>query len=121
MEKNGDRAAGQVPDTAGWERWILQLSERMREVLQTTVSLTLAGMEKSGMRCAVRPMPVSAFLTEQIVSGAGDTALSLPEGTSVVPAEQTAGSSLYVRKRRKTTPYETARALQRQSELLLRT
>lgn len=121
MEKNGDMAAVQVPDTAGWERWLLQLSEKMREVLQTTVSLTLAGMEKSGIPSEQRPMPVSAFLTERIVSGAGDTALSLLEGVSAVPVEQTAGSFPYIRKRRKTTPYETARALQRQSELLLRT
>lgn len=121
MEKNGDMAVVQVPDTAGWERWLLQLSEKMREMLQTTVSLTLAEMEKRGMPSALRPMPVSAFLTERIVSGAGDTALSLPEGTSVVSAEQTAGAFPYVRKKRKATPYETARALQRQSELLLRT
>ena len=121
MEKNGDMAAVQVPDTAGWAHWLLQLSEKMREVLQATVSLTLAGMEKSGMPSDLRPMPVSTILTERIVSGGGDTALSFPEGMSAVPAEQTAGSSPYVRKRRKSTPYETARELQRQSELLLRT
>ena len=123
MEKNGDRAAGQVPDTAGWERWILQLSERMREVLQTTVSLTLAGMEKSGMLYTVRPMPVRAFLTERIAS-AGDMAV-LPQwerGAGMqeeypLPSLRQENSHRRVRR----TPYETARELQKQSELLLRT
>lgn len=121
MEKNGDMTAVQVPDPAGWERWLLQLTEKMGEMLQTTVSLMLSGMERGGIPSALRPMPVSAFLTERIVSGGGDAVLSLPEGISAVPAEQTAVSSTYVRKKRKSTPYETARELQRQSELLLRT
>ena len=121
-EKN-DNTAEQIPDTAEWENWILQLSENLREMLQLTAASVLADLDTGRYFPPIRPVPVSGFLTERIAS-AGDMAV-LPQwerGAGMqeeypLPSLRQENSHRRVRR----TPYETARELQKQSELLLRT
>ena len=125
MWEKDDMAAKQIPDMTEWAQRILRLAEGLEEMLQQTAVSVLAGAYGKGDSAPFRAVPVSGFLTEWIASG-GDLALplSLTEGKSVMQEERCTGSSLrqgHSVGRGNRTPYETARELQKQSELLLRT
>ena len=123
MGEKSDNMAARIPDTAAWDKWILQLSEHLQEMLQLTASSVLAGLDDTGIAASIRPVPVNGILAERIAVG-GDLALPLTEGDYGIMEESHRASSPgqtdpYRQVRR--TPYETARELQKQSELLLRT
>jgi len=125
MWEKDDRTAEGIPDTAKWERWLLRLSENMGEMLQLTALSVLEGLRGRTVSASFRPVPVNGLLTERIAAG-GDVALPFSVGgeRSLLPEEGAAMSFRgqgHTGRRNSRTPYETARELQRQSELLLRT
>lgn len=125
MRKIENGTAEKIPDAAWWENWLLTLSAGLRETLQ----MTAAAMTEIGgtlQPVSFRPVPVSGVLTERIVSGGGavlpgDGSISVLQDSD--PVQATVSSQRQVRQYRRNsrTSYETARELQKQSELLLRT
>ena len=127
MWKKDGRTAENIPDAAGWENLLQQITDGLQNLLQRTAASALTGLEEAEHFTGFHPVPVSRFLSERIASG-GETVLSdvlYPlQGERRIGGGEDCRSPRRqetLRQRQGRTPYETARELQKQSELLLRT